>query len=291
MSRGIIILCLVMVVFSCAKNKVIDSSSSSLSLGTEETLDIITWNIEWFPRQNDVTIGYITELIDSLNVDVIALQEIESETAFINLINKLDGWEGYRANSAAHNLNLALLYSNNLEVESIYEIFEDDWWSFPRPPLVVQIVWNGQNVYIINNHFKAMSGTENENRRKSASEELENYINNHLESYNVIVIGDLNDELNDEGVNVFQNFINDSINYMFVDMGIAYGSSTNWSYPGRPSHLDHILITNDLFDEFDNSGSKVQTIHIENYFDKGWSDYKKYVSDHRPVVLSLNFNP
>ena len=30
---------------------------------------------------------------------------------------------------------------------------------------------------------------------------------------------------------------------------------------------------------------------IENYFEGGWSDYEKYVSDHRPVVLSLNFNP
>ena len=31
--------------------------------------------------------------------------------------------------------------------------------------------------------------------------------------------------------------------------------------------------------------------HIEDYFEEGWSDYEKYVSDHRPVVLSLNFNP
>ena len=92
-------------------------------------------------------------------------------------------------------------------------------------------------------------------------------------------------------MNVFQNFINDSTNYKFVDMDIANGSSGNWSYPGWPSHLDHILITNELFDEFDNTGSTVQTIHIEDYFKEGWSDYEKYVSDHRPVLLSLNFNP
>ena len=74
-------------------------------------------------------------------------------------------------------------------------------------------------------------------------------------------------------------------------MDIAYGSSGNWSYPSWPSHLDHILITNELFDEFDNTGSTVQTIHIEDYFEEGWRDYEKYISDHRPVVLSLNFNP
>ena len=292
MFRGIIILCLLMVLFSCAKNKVIDTSPSSLRFGTDETLDIVTWNVENFPKQDNITINSLVELIDSLNVDIIALQEVESETDFMNLINKLDDWEGYRANSASFNINLALLYSNNLEVVSIYEIFEDDWWSFPRSPLVAQIEWNGQNVYIINNHFKAMGGTENENRRESASEELEYYINNHLENYNVIVIGDLNDDLADEeSINVFQNFINDSTNYKFVDMKIANGSSVNFSKPDYPSHLDHILITNELFDDFENLGSTVETIHIENYFHGGWNEYENFVSDHRPVGLRLYFNP
>ena len=140
-----------MVLFSCAKNKVIDTSPSSLSFGTDETLDILTWNLENFPKQDNITINFLAELIDSLNVDIIAMQEIENETDFNNLVNKLNGWEGYRANSASFNINLALLYSNNLEVVSIYEIFEDDWWSFPRSPLVAQIEWNGQNIYIINN--------------------------------------------------------------------------------------------------------------------------------------------
>ena len=35
-------------------------------------------------------------------------------------------------------------------IELIYEIFVDDWWSFPRPPLVANFIWNGQKIYIIN---------------------------------------------------------------------------------------------------------------------------------------------
>ena len=113
-----------------------------------------------------------------------------------------------------------------------------------------------------------------------------------MEDYNVIVIGDLNDDLADEdSINVFQNFINDSTNYKFVDMEIAYGSSINFSKPDYPSHLDHILITNELFDEFKNPGSKVKTIHLEDYFDGGWNEYNNFVSDHRPVGLRLDFNP
>ena len=73
-------------------------------------------------------------------------------------------------------------------------------------------------------------------------------------------------------------------------MDIAYSSSSTWSYPSWPSHLDHILITNELFDNFENPGSIVQTIHIEDYFEGGWNEYDNYISDHRPVGLRLKFS-
>jgi endonuclease/exonuclease/phosphatase family metal-dependent hydrolase len=291
MARIFIVTVLIIFINSCAENKNIFTSGNSIQLGTESTLDVITWNIENFPKQNDITIDYLVKLINSMNVDIIALQEIESETDFQFLINSLENYDGIIANSASFNINLALLYSVKLEVESTYEIFTDDWWSFPRSPLVTHIIWNEQDIYIINNHFKANENdsTEDEARRKSASENLEDYVNEYLYGENVIILGDLNDELNDS-MNVFQNFINDSTNYKFVDIDLAYGSKANWSYPGWPSHLDHILITNELFDEFDNEGSSVQTIRLEEYFDNGWTEYENYISDHRPVGLRLKFS-
>ena len=32
------------------------------AFGSEETLDIITWNLEWFPKENNTTIDYVVEL-------------------------------------------------------------------------------------------------------------------------------------------------------------------------------------------------------------------------------------
>ena len=280
-------LCFLMVVFSCAKNKVVDSSGPSINVGTDSNLDIITWNIETFPKQGEITVGYLLEIIDSMDVDIIALQEIwgggGATNSFDILKNKLDGWDGYRKSSG-----LAYLYKIEIVINDIYEI--NDLNELIRTPYLLSINWNGQDVIIINNHFKAFGGSDNEQQRKAASEKIRNYINEYWGNENIIILGDLNDELNDNGVNVFQNFINDSTNYMFVDMDIANGPSTNWSYPSWPSHIDHILITNELFDEFNNTSSTIQTIHIENYFEGGWRDYEKYVSDHRPIVLSLNFN-
>ncbi len=287
MFRVIILLFFLMAIFSCARNKVIDSSGPSFNIGTDSNLDIITWNIERFPKQGEITVEHLLEIIDSMDVDIIAMQEIwgsGASNSFDNLKNKLDGWDGYRKSSG-----LAYLYKIEIVINDIYEI--NDLNEIIRTPYLLSINWNGQDINIINNHFKAFGGSDNEQQRKTASEKIENYINNYWGDENIIVLGDLNDDLNDDGVNVFQGFINDSTNYKFVDMEIAYGSYTNFSKPDYPSHLDHILITNELFDEFKNPGSKVETIHIEDYFDGGWNEYDNFVSDHLPVGLCLYFNP
>ena len=296
MYRKAINLCLFLLVFSCAKNKVVDSSTSSLSFGTDETLDIITWNVENFPKQDNMTLDYLAELINSLNVDIIAMQEIGSESDFLNLINKLEGWEGKRTNST---YGLAYLYKSELAINNLSQITELNNYNLSRTPYMLELIWHEQNIYIINNHYKCCgNGTieniynDEEYRRQQACIMTKNYIDMFLENESVILLGDFNDELIDpESSNVFDIFIKDDGNYQFVDMGIANGSSTNWSYPSWPSHLDHILITNELFDEFENEGSSVQTIRLEEYFDNGWTEYDKYVSDHRPVGLRLKFNP
>ena len=288
MKKIVLIVLLLLFINSCAKNLDINNSYSFPPFGTDSTLDIITWNIQSFPKQQDITVNYLAELIDLMNVDIIAMQEIWGDGAsnsFENLKNKLNGWDGHRKSSG-----LAYLYKTEIEVSNISEINELN--DIIRTPYLLSIAWNGQNIYVINNHFKAFSGTENEEERKTASEQMEGYINEYLEDLNVIFLGDLNDKLDDdESVNVFQNFINDSTNYKFVDMNLAYGSKANWSYPNYPSHIDHILITNELFDEFESSGSSIQIIHLEDYFKNGWGEYEQYISDHRPVGLSLKFNP
>jgi len=154
----------------------------------------------------------------------------------------------------------------------------------------------GENIFIINNHFKCCGDGimnlddlgDEETRRYTASNLLKEYIDTNLPNDNVIVLGDLNDILTDAlENNVFQMIINDSENYLFSDMEIAESSSTDWSYPTWPSHLDHILITNELFDELNNSD--IQTIKIDEYLDGGWSEYDQNISDHRPVALKLYF--
>jgi len=78
----------------------------------------------------------------------------------------------------------------------------------------------------------------------------------------------------------------DNENYEFTDMPIAQSPSEYWSYPSFPSHIDHIIITNELF----NNHISTSTILIENAL-PNLSDYNNYISDHRPVGIKLSLEP
>ena len=269
----------------------------SLDFGTDQTMEVVTWNIEHFPKNLSLTVEYTVQIMRGLNADIYALQEIESNSYFEDVISTLNiddpenTWDGYRATSAYYSINLAYIYkSNQLQIDDIYEIYQDDWYAFPRSPLVMELSFNGNDLIVINNHLKAGGDSDDEARRLEACQKLDTYISENWPNIEVLLVGDLNDDITEpENSNVFWSFINEPLEYDFTDMEIAEGSSVYWSYPSWPSHLDHILITNELFDEFSLEDSDIQVLRIDELLDGGWSEYDNNVSDHRPVGLKLDF--
>jgi endonuclease/exonuclease/phosphatase family metal-dependent hydrolase len=291
-------ICLICLIISaCGVDDVVnndddDPAINELNIGSEETLEIVTWNIENFPKLGNDTIELMVELINEMDADIICLQEIESNADFIILDNELSDWDGFRANSAAYNIDLALLYKNSadFQISSIQELFDDDWYAFPRPPLQIEFLWNNETFFLINNHLKAMGGDDDITRRRQACEGLAEYVLTVLPNENVIIAGDLNDLIIDPPENnVFNSFLQDEDNFLMTDYDIAYGSALHWSWNNGSSHLDHIIISNELFAEFSNQGSSIQTIRIDDYLTGGWNFYEQYISDHRPVALTLHF--
>lgn len=269
-----------------------------LSYGTDRSLEVITWNIQFFPHNGQATIDYLSELIVALDADIIAFQEIHEVGVFNQMIDQLDGFESY-VGTTDDLIKLAYVYkTETVQANSIYEIYTgyDYWLPFIRRPLVMEFIYNGEEYVIINNHFKALGDGildmedpyDEENRRWVATNLLKDYIDTNFSDDKVIVLGDLNDEQTDEyGDNVFQSIINDQANYMFATAEIAHGDSDEWSYPDYPSHIDHILITNELFNLFAAYSSSVETLAIEDYMEGEWGEYRQNVSDHRPVAMKL----
>ena len=270
-----------------------------LSFGDDNSLDIATWNIEWFPKNSQTTVNFVTEIIELLELDVLAIQEVDDTAMFDQMLDSLPAYLGYyESNWFA---GLAYVYNTEtVEINDIYEIYitSEYWNAFPRSPMVMDLNFMGENYFIINNHFKCCGdgildyddSSDEENRRYTAMNLLKEYIDDNLPSNKVIVLGDLNDDIAESPPNnVFQEVLNDSTHYQFADLEIAQGNSSDWSFPNWPSHLDHILITDELFNGLINT--EVQTIKIDDYLDGGWNEYDQNISDHRPVAIKFSFAP
>jgi len=269
----------------------------NLNFGTDEALEIATWNIEWFPKNGQTTVDYVSEIIKNLDLDVYAIQEIDDTTVFKTMIDDLDdfdyilmdGWFG----------GLVYVYNTDrIEVLDAFEIYTSStfWNPLPRSPLVLKFKHLGETVYAINNHFKCCGdGTLNlgntgdeENRRLVASTLIEEYISQSLNDVRVILLGDLNDVIDEPAINnVFTPFLNEPDKYTFADMELAQGPIAGWSYPSWPSHIDHIMITNELASDFLDESTVVESIDIASHLSGGWSTYDSDISDHRPVVMRI----
>ena len=271
-----------------------------LEFGTDTTFEVATWNIEWFPKAGQTTVDYVSQIIEALDVDLIVMQELDDTDMFDQMMESLADYVGYY--ESGWFAGLAYIYKPDaIVINDIYEIYttEEYWNAFPRSPMVMDLSFEGENIFVINNHYKCCGDgildygntSDEEYRRYMANELLKQYIDAYLPDSKVILLGDLNDMLTDaEDNNVFQMILDDTENYLFADLEIEQGDSSNWSYPTWPSHLDHILVTNELFDALGNDDSAVATLKIDEYFPGGWWDYDNYVSDHRPVAMKLELS-
>lgn len=259
--------------------KIEDKSDGSTT--SEDVLSVATWNIERYPKNGSSTINAVKDLIEGMDVDIIALQEINDIPSFDALVAALDGWEG-KLYDVRRGIELAYLYKTSeiTSFSNLSVIYNDDSDAFPRQPVLATATHtNGLEVTIINIHLKCcgVTGSGEANRREAASKALETYIDTNLSSDNVMVVGDWNDDISD---GPFDNFLSNSDNYVFADFDIGEGSIAYWSYPDWPSHLDHILITNELTDNL----ISTETLRLEDTY----SNYESNVSDHRPVVANFS---
>ena len=291
MIKNIITLCFLYLVFSCAipvEKEANDSGNDSLlpDLNLEDGIEVVTWNIEQFPKLGQRTIDSVANIITSLNADIYCLQEISNLSMFLVLVEILDGYS-YVASDATEYLNLVVLYKEDqFVVRNQSNLFTDYMYEFAyRPPLRLEMTFLGQNAIdftLINMHLKCCDSGNGFDRRKASSSILYDYLNLSVEAgvVNHIVVGDWNDDLSDMySENSFNIFLDDTDNYKYVNYDYANsGYNTAVSYPSYPSFIDHIMISKDLFEEADNGD--IQTIRLGDYI----SGYDQIISDHRPVV-------
>jgi len=298
----IIILSLMLVFSGCGTNTNLDNEDPQdlINYGTAETFEVVTWNLREFPLLLPQTLDQLTAIIPMMNVDLLAFQEINDQASFLELARMIPHYSAY-ISSATSSYRLAYLYdSRTVTVNDQYTIFDGDSNPFPRPPYVLDINWQDQNLLIVNNHLKAFGDNyidetddwDEEYRRRLACQKLDLHIRQNWDDRAVIVLGDMNDQIAEPPeYNVFMAFLDRPAEYLFADLNIAQNPSpATVSYPPSFSHIDHILITDELFASFANPNSSCDTLPMELMLGS-WDNYSNQLSDHRPVGIRLQFAP
>lgn len=290
-----------LLLFSCAQpvtdsgDKAVDDTLSVPVLvqkeGSTDTFDLMTWNIEWFPKEGPTTVNYVKTLIRNLDVDLIAVEEISNVNSFYTLLDSLDGWSGslnnYPSQYSGYQRTGFLYKTSMISITNPHYILEEHLYDFAsRPPWTARIAVKDKNNHtvfdfnIIVVHLKAYGDKESEDRRRAACVDLKNFIDSEIASGadpDFIVLGDWNDQISDPSAsNVFKPFLDNPDNYSFLTADISgqysYISST------YKSLIDHIMITKDARQEFGQGTTQVL------YLDEQFSRYQSQVSDHRPVL-------
>ncbi|NOZ07481.1 MAG: hypothetical protein GXO91_01235 [FCB group bacterium] len=256
-----------------------------------DQFEIVTWNCENFPKNNEETVKALSEAIHDLNADMYALQEIRYAGWFSALMAELPQYDFIISKNSSY-MDLAILYKKDMfQLVRQVELFPENDYNFAgRPPLQGDFLYicNGDTTEfsVIDLHMKCCdSGLS---RRQKAAVMLHDKLAEDIAGgrENFIVLGDWNDDLKDaDNAHCFQPFFDDQ-RFFFPTMDITYDIAQA-SYPKEPyvSFLDHILVTR----AFVSPGAKyrVQTLPMNIYFGT-YEIYEEYISDHRPVMFGFS---
>jgi hypothetical protein len=270
--------------------------------GTDSTLDIATWNIEWFgdslngPNNEVTQLKNVTEVVTSMDMDIMALCEVSNPGYWQKLQNNLTDY-GAVITTYTQTQKTALLYRKSmfklLYSKSILLAYDYEFASGRFPlEVALETQWGSKKdtVYCWVIHLKANTGTTADklasyDRRAKAAEELKKYLDpkKRLKGW---VLGDWNDDLDVSIVSgkasPFLAWRSDT-NYVFPSYRLTLAkqkSTANYS-----EMIDHIsclpaMKPNWLLNQ---SGVMVGDAYI--------GSYRLNTSDHYPVwaKFSLDF--
>ncbi len=274
--------------------------------GSASSLDIATWNVEWF---GDTGFGPTNETLQQANerdvmagadVDIWALQEIVSKPAFDTLVARLPGYAGLLANDPSvvngpqyysdfsnAEQKVALVYKTSMATVRSAQIIltQNDYDFAGRPPMEVKmtVTLNGvsEDLVVIVLHMKSGADATSYQRRQTAGAALKSYLDTTYPTQKVIVLGDWNDDVDTSilagSPTPYANFVADSARYRFPAKVLSdAGGTSEVSYPG--SLIDQQLVTNELLADY--VAGSVLVFRADQYV----PSYGTTTTDHYPVL-------
>lgn len=278
--------------------------------GGDATLDVATWNIEWFgntengPTDEQLQLENARDVILGAGMDVWAVQEISIGSHWEDLEAQLDGYTGFLADES-HVVNGPEFYRDFGDTElkvgiawrdSIADLVDarviltefDDAFA-GRPPLQVtlDVTLNGvtREVVFVVLHMKCCSDGQSYKRREEASQALKSYLDGTFPDRKVWIVGDWNDDV-DESISgrrdsPYRNFVDDSADYVFPTGALSEADVS--STVDGSEMIDHQLDTDEVFATYVDGSAEVFRV------DQHVANYAETTSDHFPVLARYQF--
>lgn len=161
-----------------------------------------------------------------------------------------------------------------------------DFFSSGRLPYMVQIEANVGGVKklinLVDIHARANSGTDinKYNMRKYDAQVLKDSLDQYYSKSNLIILGDYNDDVKESVIkpnpSSYKMFVDDEVNYAALTLGISKDGA--YSYLSSNGFLDHIMISNELKDDY--IAKSIGVYDPRNDI----ANYTNTTSDHGPVI-------
>jgi len=294
--------------------------------GTEYSEYIPNTKSSWNSRTYLIKLHNISRVINDLDADVIALQEVESLQALKDLLKYTKKYKYYSfIKNDKSAIGLAVI--SKFKIINTHKIIVNTQKNYSRPIQKVNIKIDNKDLIIYNNHWPSKRAAENE--RVEYALALQKYLKNNQNDDDYILLGDFNSNYNE-----FETFKNDrklnntydytginqvlntSINKQYISkqnidsfgkivhynlwLDIKYQNRFSYKYRGHNNTPDNILLGKKLFDTDDisyiNNSFKVfkpnylyKNNNIQRWVIKGKNRVHKGIgfSDHLPIYAQF----
>ncbi len=295
------------------------------TVNKDDSFNVVNWNIEWFgstePRQGptnvDLQLQNVKTVIEDLDADVYAFQEITNLDKFYELVDALPGYRGFhstavsRADDFSGAQKLTYLYKtarvDSVSTRVLLEgVNTDDlvdypdtnrnrFWASGRLPYLFDIKTNingvQQNITLVNVHTRSNGGGESASTQRYAMRRYDvNVLKDSLDIYYgdvaLIILGDFNDDLDETVADQTAPTVNTSetsfINYIndpenYTPITLSLSNAGLRTFPTFENVIDHQIISNELNDSW-----IVNSERIVAPYDL-IPNYDNTTSDHLPI--------
>ncbi|EIM78587.1 hypothetical protein A3SI_02486 [Nitritalea halalkaliphila LW7] len=290
----------------------------------KDSFDVVTWNIEWFgseasgqgPADTQRQLENVKKILEDLDADVYAFQEITSIERFKQLADALPDYRGFispavsQVGDFADAQKLTFLYKTTT-VDSVatrvllegvqesdlvgYPSSPNRFWASGRLPFLFEVETkiNGvqKRINLVNIHARSNGGGESAGTPRYAMRRFDvGVLKDSLDTYYadvpLIILGDYNDDLDETVADQNAPTVNTSetsfIRFIedeqnYTPVTLSLSKAGLRSFIARENVIDHIMISNEL-----DQAWIVQSERVVAPFDLV-PDYASSTSDHLPV--------